>query len=143
MGAVGTPYGLYLVTLEGKYYFALMLNDISREWHGQVITQTLLAYLRCRAQLPVVETGCIVARVEYLEEEFIALVAVFAEQRGEILHGRGLERSETVGAEDALDGLEYVCAAHHLGRREVARSLGDAWFLNSHFLLCVFCRMAA
>ena len=131
--AVGTPYRLYLVTLEWKHYFSLVLNDIAGERHRQVITQPLLAYLRGVAHLLVVETGGVVARVEYLEEELVSLVAVLAEQRREVLHGGRLERREAVGAEDALYGLEYVCAAHHLGGREVARTLGNAWFLNSHF----------
>ena len=43
---VGAPYGLDLVALEGERQFALVLYDIARERHREVVTEPLLADFR-------------------------------------------------------------------------------------------------
>ena len=138
---VGPPYGLNLVTTERKGNLALVLHDIARKGYRQVVAQSLFADFRSQqvAFLFVEVSGVHpfeeVTGVEYLEEQLVSLVSVFAQQRGEVLHGGRFERRESVGAEYALDGIEDICAAHHLDRREVARALRNRWFL-CHMLMC-------
>ena len=129
---VGTPHGLHLVTLEREGQFALMLHDIAREGDGQIVAQPLLADVRGAAQLPVRKARGVVARVENPEQELVALVAVLAQQRREVLHRGGFERCETVGAEHLPDRVENVVAAHHLRGGEVARAFGYRRFLLCH-----------
>ena len=129
---VGAPYGLDLVALEGKRQFALVLYDIARERHREVVTEPLLADFRRLPHLIAGQAGGVVARIEYLEEELVALVAVFAQQGRKVLHRGGFERREAVGAEHAPDRIENILAAHHLRRGEVARTFGYGRFLLSH-----------
>ena len=135
--AVGTPHGLDLVAFEGEGQLALVLHDIAGEGDRQVVAQPLLADARRLAHLVVRESGGVVARVENLEEELVALVAVFAQQRREVLHRRGLERRKAVGAEHRADRIENVVAAHHLHGGEVARALGYGRFLHVRFSVFV------
>ena len=79
LGAVSTPYGLNLVALERKDYLVLVLHDIARKGNGEVVTKTLLRNLRCLTKFILRELCAVVTRVEYLEEELVALVAVLAE----------------------------------------------------------------
>ena len=80
---VGPPNGLDLVTLEREGYFSLMLYDIAGQRDGQVIPQPLFAQpcregVRVAVQLLVAHSAQKVARVQYLEQQLVALVAVFA-----------------------------------------------------------------
>ena len=127
---VGAPHRLHLVTLEGEGDFTLVLNHVAGERDRQVVAQALLANLREAAQVALAEPRRVVARVEHAEEQLVALVAVLAQQRGEVLHRGGFERREAVEAEDAPDRVENVVAAHHLRGGEVARAFGYGGLLH-------------
>ena len=135
--AVGTPHGLYLVTAEGEGDFVPVLHHEAGEWHGEVVAQPLLADAAGEAravagqQLVVGEARQVVARVEHLEQQLVALVAVFAHEGGERLHGGRLYLLVAVEAEHTLDGVEDVVALRHFVGREVARPFRDGWFLHN------------
>ena len=65
-----------------------------------------------------------VAAVEQLEEQFVALFAVFSHQRGEVLHRRRFYLLKTIERIYLTNGVEDIVAAGHLLRAEVARSFG-------------------
>ena len=132
---VGPPYGLNLVTLERESDLVLVLHDVAGERDGQVVAQPLLAHLRGVTHLFVGQSGGVVARIQDLEKQFVSLVAVLAQQGGEVLHRGGLQRRESEGAEDRPNPVENVLATHHLQRGEVARTFGYGWFL-CHYCLC-------
>ena len=136
---VGTPDGLDLIPLERQDDLALMLHDVAREGHREVVTQPLFADFRRLPQFVGCKSRRIVARIENLEQQLVALVAVFSQQRGEVFHGGGFERRETEGAEHLPDRVENIVAAHHLGGREVARPLGNRRFLHDYFICFTIC----
>jgi len=51
LGPVGTPYRLYLVTLERKRDIVPVLYHVAGEWYGKVVAQPFLADLPCEACL--------------------------------------------------------------------------------------------
>ena len=134
--SVGTPYGLHLIAFERKHYFALMLNHVTGERHRKVVAQSLFAYLCGKSCRRTCGLGAYrrseIARIENLEKQFVALLSVLAHKGGEILHCGSFERRESVQTENALYGIENVGAAHHLHRREIARTFGYGWFLHCH-----------
>ena len=134
---VGAPHGLNLVAFEGERQFALMLHDVTRERHRKVVTKSFFADFRRAAHLLVRQSGGVVARIENLEQELVALVAVLAQQGREVLHRGSFERREPVGAEHPADRVENILAAHHLHGGEVARALGNRRFLHgkNNFLI--------
>ena len=139
---VGTPYRLYLIALEREDDIVLVLHHVACERDRKVITQPLFADL-CGQGARIVHVlgrnvGGAVARIENPEQQLVPLVAVLAQQRGEVLHGGRFERRESVGAEYAFDGIEDICAAHHLDRREVARPFWYRRFLNTHVYMFLF-----
>ena len=109
---VGAPHRLNLVALEQARQLRLVMRDDARERHGQVVAQR---EVRLPARL-------VLAALEDLEDELVALVAVLAEQRLEVLDRRRLERLEAVALVDALDDADDVLAAPHVFRQEVAHA---------------------
>ena len=63
-----------------------MLHNIACKRNGKVVAQTLLAQLCCKMErialheFVVREFGEIVARIEHLEEQLVALLAILAHQ---------------------------------------------------------------
>ena len=127
---VGTPYGLHLVTLEGECNLVLVLHNVAGKRHREVVAQTLLRDLRGLTHLLIREVSSVVARIQDLEEQFVALVAILTQEGREVLHRGGLERSKTIEAEDRLDRIENIVTTHHLNGREVARTLWNRRFLS-------------
>ena len=105
-----------------------MHHHITGKGNGEVIAQALLAELCCKMQrialqeLVVGEFGKIVARIEHLEEQFVALLAILAHKRRKGLHGRGFYLLEAIQGVYFAYCVEYVVALCHLHRREVARA---------------------
>ena len=97
---VGAPDRLNLVALEELRQRAVILRDDARQRHGQVVAQRQIGL----ARLP------LLAALEDLEDEPVALFAVLAEQRLDVLDGRRLERLEPVPLVDVRDDVEDVRA---------------------------------
>ena len=106
-----------------------MSHHVAGKGHGEVVAEPLLAHLGCKLQRIALKQFIVanlieaVARVENLEQQLVALLAILAHQRGEVLHSRGLNGLEAKGVEHLADSIEYIVALRHFGRREVARSL--------------------
>ena len=113
-----------------------MLYHESCEGHGEVVAQAFLAEAggQLGGSLLVVVVGRYfgleVARVEDAVEQFVALFAVLAHERGEVLHGGGFDLAEAVERIDAADGVEDIVAARHFGGIEIARALWYRWLLH-------------
>ena len=108
---VGAPHGLQLVAAERQLHLVAMLHHEACERHREVVAQALLGGL----------VG-LFAAVLHAEQQFVALVAVFAEEGGEGLHRRGLYLRVSEGAEDALYGVENVISLSHFLLGEVSHS---------------------
>ena len=112
-----------------------MLYHIAGERHGEVVAETLLTEFGLELidvavrEFLVGDLLEVVAGVEHLEQELVALLAILAHERVERLHRRGLDLAETIELECRLDGVEDIIALRHLLGTEVARSLGDGRFI--------------
>ena len=80
-----------------------------------------------REQFLVGNSAEVIARILNLEEELVTLFTILAHQRGEVLHGWGLDLLKSVEGINLTDGVEYVVALRHFDRREVARSFWNRW----------------
>ena len=114
LGTVGTPYGLYLVSLEREYQLFAVHDYITCERHGEVITESFLAELGCQLgciaaqQFLVGYLAEVVARVLYLEKKLVTLFAIFAHQCREVLHCGSLYLLEAEQVERFAYGVEYI-----------------------------------
>ena len=115
--AVGTPYGLYLIALEGHLEFLTVHHHITGKGHRQVVAETFL----CRL-------GGLGTTVLNTEQQLVAFLAVFAHQRLQGFLCRGLYLLETIELIDGADGVEDIVALGHLNGTKVARSLWNTWF---------------
>ena len=94
--AVSTPYGLNLIALEWELYLLAVLYNEACKRHGQVVAQTFLADLggQCTdgaiGQLLRIQRTFPVAGIQDLKEQLVALLAILAHQRTEVLHSRSL-----------------------------------------------------
>ena len=116
-----------------------MLYHITGKRYGQVVTQSFLTqtsrqFVRVRlAQFFRRYSGKKIAGVQYFEKQFVSLLAVFAHQRGEVLHGRRLDLLETIQSVNASDGVEYIIAFRHLHGRKITCTFRYSGF-RSHIL---------
>ena len=108
-----------------------MHDHIAGERHRKVIPEALLAQLRLQAEriaalkFLIADAFEVVAGVEHLEQELVALVAVLTQQRVQCLHGRRLNLLETIEGIHVADGIENIVSLCHLLGTEVAGALGD------------------
>ena len=120
-----------------------MLHHITGEWHGEVITQPFLTEFArqlggiATEQLLVSEPAEVVARVLDLEKELVALLSIFAHERGEILHRRCLYLLKTIQGIHLTDGVEDIIALVHLLCGEVTCTFRNCRFLchNQSFII--------
>src|SRR6266545_2861785 len=110
-GAIGAPHRLDLIPLEQPGQLALVLRDDARERHGEVVAQRQVG----------LATRLVFAALENLEYELVALLAVLAEERFDVLDRRRFERLESVPLVDARDDANDVLAAPHVFRQEITR----------------------
>ena len=122
-----------------------MLHHIAGKGHREVIAQALLADLGGQVQRVVgrqqVVGGVleVVAAVEDFEQQFVSLFAILAHQCGQVLDGGSLYLLKAIEQENVFNCIEYIVTARHLDGREVARPLGDRWFLcHLNYLFLVF-----
>ena len=131
---VGTPNGLILIALEGKLQLLAVHHHVACEGHGEVVAQALLAHFRrevhriALTQFLVADLRQTVAAVEHLEEQFVALLAVFSHERLQGFHCRRLDLLVAVECINVANRVENIVALRHFHRREVTRTFGDAWF---------------
>jgi hypothetical protein len=108
---------LDLVTLEELRQVVLILRDDACQRDGEVVSQRKI---RFAARL-------VLATPKDLENKLIALLAVFPEERLDVLERRGFERFEAVALVHLAHDAHHVLAAADLVREEVAcaaRGLG-------------------
>src|SRR5262249_6088645 len=139
---VGAPNGLNLVALEKPRQLVLILCNHARQRNGQVVTQRQVG----------LTARLVLAALQDLENELVALFAVLPEQRLDVLEGRRLERLEPVAlvdlADDADDvlppadllGQKIPCTAGRLSRHQLwlesgwartkPRARGEAFTFN-------------
>ena len=111
-GAIGAPYRLNLIAFEHSRQLALMLRDDAGERNREVVAKRQIG----------LTAGLVLAALEDLEDELVALFAVLPEQRLDVLDCGGLERLESVPLVDALDNRDDILAAPHVLRQEVAHA---------------------
>ena len=70
-----------------------------------------------------------ISAVENLEEQFIALLAIFTHQGAEVFHCRCLDLLEAIESIYLSDGVENIVASRHFLWTEVTRAFGDTGFL--------------
>jgi hypothetical protein len=112
--AVGPPHRLDLVALEVLRQRAAMLGDDARQRHGEVVPEGQVGLSR----------RLVLAALQDLEDELVALLAVLAEERLDVLDGRCLERLEAVALVDGPDDADHVGAATNVGRQEIPHAAG-------------------
>ena len=129
---VGAPHRLDLVALEEARQVAV-LGDDARERHRQVVAQRQvgeLALLVGALGRPVEGTLQLRAALEDAEDQLVALLAVLAEERLEVLDCRGLERLEAEALVDRGNRLDHEAPAADVAGQEVAhpaRGLGGGF----------------
>ena len=145
--AVGAPNGLHLVALKRQLQFFAMHHHVAGKRYGKVVTQTLFAEFDCQSQRVTLSQflGCnlreVVARVQHLKQQFVALFAVFTHQCAEGFHSGGLYLLKAVELIHLFDGIKNIIALRHLHWRKVTRSFRNTWFL-CHLLLSYNCLIA-
>ncbi len=110
--AIGAPHRLDLVPLEELRQLRAVLGHDPRERHRQVVAQGEVGLPRLRA----------LAALEDLEDEAVALFAVLAEERLDVLDGRRLDGLEPVALVHVGDDADDVSAPPHVGGQEVAHA---------------------
>jgi hypothetical protein len=111
-GAVCAPDGLNLVALEEARELVAVLRDDARERHRQVVTQSEVGLAR----------PFVLAALEYLEDELVALLAVLPHQRLYVLDRGRLQRLEAVALVHGLYDADDVLAPPHVRGEEVAHA---------------------
>ena len=93
-----------------------MLNDVARERNRQVIPQAFFAHFR--GNLAAVQRTILVlviinvnaaeriTAVKDTEKQFVALVAIFSEKGGKVLHGRSLDLDISISPVNRTDSVE-------------------------------------
>ena len=115
---IGAPHRLDLIALEEPRQLVLILRDDARERHGEVVAQR---QIRLAARL-------VLAALEDLENELVALLAVLAEQRLDVLERRRLERLEAVALVDIAHHADHMFPAPDVVGEEVAGARG--WLVS-------------
>src|SRR5207245_7517163 len=108
--AVGPPHGLNLIALEKSRQLVLILRDDAGQRHGQIVPEREVG----------LAAGFVLAAAKDLENQLVALLAVLAEQRVDVLERRRLERLEPVALVDVTDAPNDVLAPADLVRQNVA-----------------------
>ena len=140
---VGPPHGLNLITLEGEGKFVAVHHHKAGKGHGEVVTEPLLAQAGSQAvEIALGQVGLRnireeIARVEHLEEQLVTLLAIFAHEGLQGLHGRRLNLPEPIESKNLFYRIEYVIALGHLVDREIARTFGNGRFCH-HIFHCLF-----
>ena len=93
---IGAPHRLNLIALEELRQLVLVLRDDARERHRQVVAQREVG----------LAARLVLAAREDLEDELVALFAVLAEQRLDVLERRRLERLEAVALVDVAHDVD-------------------------------------
>ena len=119
--SVGAVDGLHLVAFEEARQLAAILGDDARQRHGQVVAHAGIADAVLGGAVSQ-RALQLFATLEDAEDELVALVAILAEQRGQPLHGRRLQRLEAIALVDALDGFGDIVAAQHVQRQKIAHA---------------------
>ena len=107
---VGAPHRLNLIALEQTRQLRAVLGNHPRQRHGEIVPQR---QIRLPGRL-------VLAALENLENEPVALLAVLAHQRLEVLDRGSFQRLEPVSLVDILDLADDVLAPAHVFRQEVA-----------------------
>ena len=136
---VSAPDRLNLEAPERERDFVLMLDDVARERNRQIIPQALFAHFG--GNLAAVQRAILIlvifnvnateriTAVEYTEKQFVALVAIFSEKGGKVLHSRSFDLNISVSPVDRTDCVEYVVSGGHFLLAEVSCPLRYRRFL--------------
>src|SRR5262249_1507435 len=111
---IRTPYRLDLIPLEELRQRALVLRDDARERDGEVVPQREIRF-----------AGVLVlAALQDLENELVAVLAVLPEERLDVLERRRLERLVAVLLVDVADHTHDVLTPADVVRQKIARARG-------------------
>ena len=119
---VRAPHRLNLIALEELRQLVLILRDDASERHGQVVPER---QVRLAGSL-------VLAPFQDLENELVALFAVLAEQRLDVLEGRRLERLETVALVHTTNDIDHVLTTPNVVGQKITRP--SRWF--GRLLVC-------
>ena len=120
---IGPPHRLDLVALEQPRQPGLVLRDHARQRHRQVVAQRQVR----------LAGGLVLAALQDLENELIALISILPHQRLEVLDRGRLQRLEAVALVHTLDDADDVLASPHVLREEVAHAARRfcAWHIGA------------
>ena len=133
---VGTPHGLNLIALKRHLQFLAVLHHETSKRHCQIVAKSFLTELSSQVsnvvflQFSRSRFAHEIARIENFEEKFVALFAIFAHQRGKVLHGWRLNLTEAIQRIHIANRIKDIVALGHLNGREVARTFRNAWFCH-------------
>src|SRR5204863_9670597 len=109
-GTIGAPHRLDLVALEESRQLAAVLGDDARERDREVVAEREIG----------LAGGLPFAAAQHLVYELVALFAVLAGQRLDVLECRRLERFEAVALVDAAHDVDHILTPPHVAGQEVA-----------------------
>ena len=113
-------------------------DHITRKWNGKIITQTFLTQLGSQmktiapSQFFVGNLAKIIARVEHLEQEFVAFLSILTHQGLESLHCRSFNLLESIKRIYLANGIKDIVALRHFYRAEISRPLGYCGLIVIH-----------
>ena len=109
---IRAPHRLNLIALEELRQLVLILRDDARQRHGQIVPKREIG----------LAARLVLAAFQNLEDELVALLAVLANQRLDVLEGRRLQRLEPVAFVDIADDSDHVLPASNVAGKEIART---------------------
>ena len=112
--AIGAPHRLDLISLEKLRQVVLILRDDARERHREVVSQREVRFA----------AGLVLAALEDLEDELVALFAVLPEERLNVLERRRFERLESVPLVHLADDTNDVLPPSDVVGQKVTGTAG-------------------
>ena len=112
--AIGAPDGLNLVPLEKLRQLVVILRHDASERNSEIVPQRQIG----------LAAGPVLSAAENLVNQLVAFLAVFADERLDVLERRRLERLEAVPLVHVANDTNDVLAPADVGRQEITCAAG-------------------
>ena len=120
-GAIGAPDRLNLIALEELRQLVLILRHDTGERHRQIVPEREIRF----------PAGLVLAALQNLENELVALVTIFAKQRLDVLERRRFERLEAISLVHIAHDADNVLPPAYFLWEKIARPsrwlCGHSW----------------
>jgi len=107
---VGAPHGLNLIALEEARQFVLILRDHASQRHREIVAKRQVG----------LAARFVLAAFQNLENEFVALFAVLAEQRLDVLERGRLERLEAIAFVHSTNDIDHMPTTPNIVGKKIA-----------------------